>query len=720
MAEFVDKENVGMSHRGAKEEKCKWSEIGVNVKKKLVKKQIRLPKLSKLPKIGKLKGLKVQRSGSRSQSISTDLMVMVAVLIAATVIITTAIANVSMTNVAKDIVKKNTVSSLKIVQEHLDSLEVSMRSSAVTAVGNTNVINGLKEKNDSTLTSALTNFCANTNIKAATLFDKDGVVRASTGGFSAGDDLTASFPLAKSCLNQNATFSSIAGIGDYQYALNVVVPVYQGDLLGGMLLSYDLSDPAFVDSMKTTTGDEVSLFHGDVGLSTTIKDANGNRFTGKKLDPNIAKVVLKEKKTFTGNATINGTKYITCYSPIVRDGEVSGAMFCGYNLTSLNRTLGLIILLTAAVGLCMAALAIWYSSCYMRQHLKRPMAGVVSAVGDIATGEMSDKTRESLGNIKTQDEIGQLARAMEQAVQSVQAVSSDVQYLASAMERNDLTAEVDESVHRGVYKVIAQVVGRLFREISDNMREIKTISGRIDDRTCQVSEAAQSLAQGSTEQASSVEELAATVNNIVAQVNTNAANAKNAYEASKKAERQVTVSNGQMLKMAEAMDEISKTSRQIGAIVKTIDDLAFQTNILALNAAVEAARAGEAGRGFAVVADEVQNLAGKSAEAAKNTADLIENALGAIKKGTAYAKSAESGLQSIVGQTSAVNQMVSDISSASEEEVRKLEQISVGIDQISVVVQQNSSIAEETAAASQGLSGETKQLKEMVGRYKMK
>lgn len=692
----------------------------MNVKKKLVKRQIKLPKLSKLPKIPKIKHFKLLRFNSRSQSISADLMVIVAVLIAATAIITTTIANVSMTNVAKNIVKKNTVSSLKIVQEHLDSLEVSMKSSAVTAAGNTNVINGLKEKNDSTLTSALTNFCANTNIKAATLFDKDGIVRASTEGFSVGDDLASSFPLVKSCLEQDTTFSSLAGIADYQYALNVVVPVYQGELLGGMLLSYDLSDSTFVDDMKTTTGNEVSLFHGDVGLSTTIKNAHGNRFTGKKLDSEITKVVLKEKKTFTGNATINGTKYITCYSPIVKDGAVTGALFCGYDLTSLNRTLGLIVLLTVAAGFGMAALAIWYSNRYMKQHLKGPMEGVVSAVGDIATGEMSDKTRESLENIKTQDEIGQLARAMEQAVQSVQRVSSDVQYLASAMERNDLTAEVDESVHRGVYKVIAQVVGHLFHEISDNMREIKTISNRIDDRTCQVSEAAQSLAQGSTEQASSVEELAATVNNIVTQVNTNASNAKNAFEASKKAERQVTVSNEQMLKMADAMDEISKTSRQIGAIVKTIDDLAFQTNILALNAAVEAARAGEAGRGFAVVADEVQNLAGKSAEAAKNTADLIENALSAIKKGTTYAKSAESGLQSIVGQTAAVNRMVSDISSASEEEARMLGQISVGIDQISVVVQQNSSIAEETAAASQGLSGETKQLKEMVGRYKLK
>lgn len=704
----------------AKKKRENGVRISVNVKKKLVRKPMKLPKLSKLPKIPKLPKFQgVKNSGSRS--LSTDLMVIVAALIVVTALITTTIANVSMANVAKNIVKNNTAASLNIVQEHLESLEVSMKNSAMTAASNTDIINALTAQRTSSSTAALTNFCATANINSATMFNTEGKVCASTEGFSEDDDLGSQVSIVSDCLARKMTVSAIGGIGDTKYALNVAVPITQQDhLLGGMLLSYDLSDSQFVDTMKKTTGNDVSVFSGKVGLSTTISDGKGGRLTGKPMDSKIAKVVMQQKKTYTGSATINGVKYITCYQPILVEGKATGALFCGYNLTSFNRTLGLIVLLTVVVGCAMVGLAIWFNSLYMRRHLKQPLEGVVSVVEDIASGQMSEKTRESLENIKTQDEIGQLARAMEQAVNSVQKVSADTQYLASAMERSDLTVEVDENAHRGVYRIIAQVVGRLFREISDNMRQIQTISNRIDDRTNQVSEAAQSLAQGSTEQASSVEELAATVNTIVTQVNANAVNAKNAYEASQKAEKQVNTSNEQMQKMTDAMDEIGKTSKQIGAIVKTIDDLAFQTNILALNAAVEAARAGEAGRGFAVVADEVQNLAGKSAEAAKNTADLIENALAAIKKGTTYAKSAGTGLQSIVGQTTTVNQMVSDISSASEEEARMLGQISVGIDQISVVIQQNSSIAEETAAASQGLSGETKQLKEMVGKYKLK
>lgn len=693
----------------------------MKVKKKLIRKPIKLPEISKLHKLFKVsehsKNQRVRHSTSRS--LSGELTVVVAVLIVVTALISTTLANVALANTAKKIVRNNTVSSLSIVQEHLNSLKVSMESSGMSAAANTNIIEALQGDQSISATSALSNFCAITNIKAATLFDKNGKVCASTEDIEKGENLSSSIPLVKKALGMNMAVSSVEKMLDCHYALNVVVPISQETLLGGILLSYDLSDTRFVDDLKKMTGNDVSLFCGDEGLTTTISDGHNGRLTGKKLDPKIAETVIEKKKTFVGNATINGVKYITSYQPIVTDGKTTGALFCGYDLTSFNRTMGLIELLTVAVGGVMVIVAIWFSSRYMRERLKRPLEEVVSAVEDIADGQMSDRTREALENIKTQDEIGQLAHSMEQAVQSVQNVSSDAQYLAAAVERNDLTVAVDEGAHRGVYKVIVQVVSGLLREISGNMREIQTISNRIDDRTIQVSEAAQSLAQGSTEQASSAEELASTVNTIAAQVSDNASNAKGAYAASQKAERQVAASNDQMLKMAEAMEEISRTSHQIGAIVKTIDDLAFQTNILALNAAVEAARAGAAGRGFAVVADEVQNLAGKSAEAAKNTADLIENALRAIKKGTAYAKGVGTGLQDIVSQTATVNRMVSDITSASEEEAHMLEQISVGIDQISVVIQQNSSIAEETAAASQGLSGETKQLKEMVGRYKL-
>ena len=170
--------------------------------------------------------------------------------------------------------------------------------------------------------------------------------------------------------------------------------------------------------------------------------------------------------------------------------------------------------------------------------------------------------------------------------------------------------------------------------------------------------------------------------------------------------------------MIGAMDEISTTSHKIGAMVKTIDDIAFQTNILALNAAVEAARAGAQGKGFAVVADEVRNLANKSAEAAKDSTTLIGNVISAIEKGVGYAGSVERSLSSVMEKTSIVNDAVDNISSATAEQAMLIEQISVGIDQISSVIQLNTSISEETAAASIGLADDIGMLNAMVKKYR--
>ena len=212
--------------------------------------------------------------------------------------------------------------------------------------------------------------------------------------------------------------------------------------------------------------------------------------------------------------------------------------------------------------------------------------------------------------------------------------------------------------------------------------------------------------QGATEQASSVEELAATIHIISEQINENAANAHEANDRTNVAVSEMGSANDKMKELVGAMDEISASSDETQKIIKTIEDIAFQTNILALNAAVEAARAGAAGKGFAVVADEVRNLAGKSAEAAKNTTSLIENTVAAINKGNSLVTEVADKMSNAMEASNVVVDLNMKISEASKQSADSVTQVTVGIEQISSVVQTNSATAEESAAASEELSGQ--------------
>lgn len=200
-------------------------------------------------------------------------------------------------------------------------------------------------------------------------------------------------------------------------------------------------------------------------------------------------------------------------------------------------------------------------------------------------------------------------------------------------------------------------------------------------------------------------------------------NATDAADASKKVSQvgaELNESNKQMQEMIAAMSKIGDSSSQIGKIIKTIEDIAFQTNILALNAAVEAARAGEAGKGFAVVADEVRNLASKSADAAKETTTLIQNSIKEVEVGTKIADATATTLLQVVEHAGDVTTAVNHISQASNEQANSINQITLGVEQISSVVQTNSATAEESAAASEELSGQAETMKELVGRFRLK
>ena len=334
------------------------------------------------------------------------------------------------------------------------------------------------------------------------------------------------------------------------------------------------------------------------------------------------------------------------------------------------------------------------------------------ALGDVNVGNLvTEKERQQL--VSQKNEIGTLASSFDKVIESTQAMTSVAQQLA----QGDLSVDVKV---RSENDILGMSLSELVSRLGDIMETIVLAAGQVAAGSNQVSDSSMALSQGATEQASSVQELTASLQEIAAQVIQNAESARTASDLAKSAESNAADGNGQMKDLLDAMEAINQSSSSISKIIKVIDDIAFQTNILALNAAVEAARAGQHGKGFAVVAEEVRNLAAKSASAAKETTELIENSIKKVDVGTKIANSTALALNQIVVQVKKASDIVSDISSASSEQSAGIEQINQGVIQISQVVQSNAASAEESAAASEELSSQAAKLKEIVGFFRLK
>lgn len=461
--------------------------------------------------------------------------------------------------------------------------------------------------------------------------------------------------------------------------------------------------------MINKSGDTIA----DITLDTiTVQNIEAEA----KNDPSLADLAeihsqMRQGKTGFGGYTSGERKMFAAYAP-VEGTDGWSIVVTAPQLNYLGSTLN-----AMAVNIAVIVIAILLSSVIaliLAFRISGPMKACVRRMEQLVEGDLDTPVPEITGR----DETGMLVRSTASLVEGLGVVINDIGYQLGEMANQNLDVRSGhEDVYVGSFQNILHSLQNMKEELSEAMLQVNHSAEDVSEASDQLSASAQMLSQGTTEQASSVEELAARISAISDQVKDTAKGALTVRSQTHQTGEKVLLCNQKMQELVEAMEKIQTSSAEIEKILKTIDDIAFQTNILALNAAVEAARAGTAGKGFAVVAEEVRSLAGKSAQAAKNTSELIGNSTEAVHIGTEIAKSTADVLLGVVSSIQEVVASIDQIAAVSGDQSEAVEQVSEGINQISIVVQTNSATAQESATASDELSAEAASLKELVGRF---
>ena len=338
-------------------------------------------------------------------------------------------------------------------------------------------------------------------------------------------------------------------------------------------------------------------------------------------------------------------------------------------------------------------------------HIRKNLKQLSNAANELARGNV-DITLKKLSD----DEFGKLTEDFQTMVNNIKKQAE----IAEEVAKGNLCIDV---VPNSEDDLLGISLDDMVTKNRTTLSNVNNAAFQVSTSSSEVANASEALAQGSTEQASAIEEITASISDVAGKTKENASEASNAADLVEHALANVHKGNDQMTEMMSAMKDINNASENISKIIKVIDDIAFQTNILVLNAAVEAARAGEAGKGFAVVAEEVRNLAAKSATAASETAELIEDSIQKVSAGSQIAEETAQALEEITKAVEESEGIIQGISEASNYQATAIAQINQAIDQVSQVVQNNSATSQECAAASIELSNQANRMQELLATY---
>lgn len=496
---------------------------------------------------------------------------------------------------------------------------------------------------------------------------------------------------------------------------------------GTSMLAYELGRVSadddinqVLDGLKERMGCEFTIFEGDTRAYSTVTK-NGERVVGTKLADNLIDIVLKQGQAYVGEADILGSTYLCSYVPTKgEDGKVNGLIFAGISLADAEKETARIIEYAIAISIAVIIVCIIFLSVYLKKSVSGPLGKITQAAMRLEKGELGlAEGREVEIGVSSNDEIGLLGEIFEKTISNLRAYIGEIADVLGAIAKGDLTQNTQRE-YTGDFKEIKESLESILRALNQTMGQIAASAGHVSDGSEQVSASAQTLAQGATEQASAVTEISTTITDISEGAKQTSVAAAEVGRITNQAGAQLSISMENVKELSVSMDRISNDSKQIGTIIATIENIAFQINILSLNAAVEAARAGAAGKGFAVVAEEISNLASKSDEAAKATKELIESSAATIVEGSKVMERVSEALERTGELAGNVTAKMDQVVDAVEKQTLAMDQVATGVEQISAVVENNSATSQECAAASEELSSQSSMLKELIGSFRLK
>ena len=493
----------------------------------------------------------------------------------------------------------------------------------------------------------------------------------------------------------------------------MTVPILDGDRFLGIVTT-EISTEVFNELDMSTLGYE-NVFFDVLDNQNNFVYSNNPDAKGKNLGDLIGQKYsdMLVEKMQSKEAFFQRDSQVRYYVPLQIEGVdwwVQTAMTIPHFDQEKNQLLFALILSEVIIFILVQIINFLRIS-----NALKPLKKISEAGKEVAGGNFNVEI-----HYPQQDEIGELSRSISEVIGRSKKIVFDLRDRLDAMAGGNFTENLESEEYVGDYAPLLESLKHIQEDMNKTLQEVHASSVQVLSSAEQVNTGAQSLSQGATEQASSIEELSANMQDISHSIQASTKTAGEAYKLQGEAGVAVLQSNEKMEEMRKAMDDITAKSNEISKIIKTIDDIAFQTNILSLNAAIEAARAGAAGKGFAVVADEVGNLAQKSAKAAQNTGLLIEETIEAVEKGAKITEETAESLNSVSKSTEEVNTLIEKISSASSKDLEGITSLNQGLQQISSVVQANSATAEQSAAASEELTGQANKMNELVERFQLK